>query len=181
MGTKVRVSDITPDGRTISGTLMLERLNKRMEEGANNEIRFLEAPLFEIRVFGTPQGAEVRGRVTARYRQPCSRCLKEIDQELERELRYVLKPLSSVPEGVDPEQDAFAIYYEGEYIDFEDALQETLILGLSPFLLPERLPDGTCSLCALKVQDAFSFGPQESAGKARLGALLEQARQQKKH
>ena len=175
MGTRVRISDISPAGVRIQGLLLLDRLNKRMNEGANNEIVFLDPPAFELTVFGTQQGAEAQGSVRTRYRQPCSRCLKEIDNELSRDLRFVLKPKSSIPEGVKPEDDVFVIYFEGEYIDFEDTLQEVLILGLSPYLLPEREPDGSCALCGLKVQSEFSFGPQGGESKATLGPLLQKA------
>ena len=176
MSTQLRISDINPGGISLHGHLALAPLNARMAGGGNNEIEFAEPPAFELTIFGTPQGAEASGAICTRYRQPCSRCVKVIDCESTRDLKFILKPRSSVPEGVNPDNDVFVIYFEGDYVDFEDVLQEAVILGLSPFLLPERLPDGSCSACGLKVQSEFSFGKEGEDEKRTLGALLEKAR-----
>ncbi len=172
---KVKVADFKPSGIRVEGSLPLGALNERMDEGANNEIHFLEAPVFDLTIYGTPQGAETHGKIRARYRQPCSRCLKDIDIDIERETHFVLKPIGALPEGHREEDDAFVIYYKGDYVDLEDALQETLILALSPFLLPEAGQDGNCSVCGLKVEKELSVGPKDEGTARTLEALFKKA------
>jgi len=172
---RVKVADITPSGMTVNGKLPLEPLNCRMDEGSGNEIIFVQEPVFEMRIVGTPQGAEVRGAITGRFKQPCSRCLRQIEQELKRDIDLVIKPISSIPKGLTPDHDANVLYFEGDHVDFEDALQETLILGLSPFLLPPRLPDGRCSVCKLDVPSELKTDGEGGEGKQKLGDLFRKA------
>jgi len=146
---KLRLSDIPPEGLRVSGTLDLDRLNARMAEGRDNEIVFTSPPQVELRVWGSPRGAETKGRIFSRYRQPCSRCLKTLDLDLEVAADFLLKPARErdLARGRESADDIGVIYFENEPVDIEDQLQENLILALRPFLLPERDSQGRCSAC----------------------------------
>jgi uncharacterized metal-binding protein YceD (DUF177 family) len=151
---KVRLSDISPDGMTIDDTIPLEPLNSRMTEGAANDIYFLVAPRVQLTVFGSERGAETKGTVKTRYRQPCARCMKEIEMDLEVETNFILKPKPERAAQGKYQSDATMddvgiVYFEGEHIDLEDIIQETLILALSPFLLPPVDQAGACTICRL--------------------------------
>ena len=96
--------------------------------------------------------------------------------ELVVEANFILKPKPErqaylFEDDVDME-DAGIIFFEGEHIDLEDVLQETLILALSPFLLPERDKDGKCVRCGETTPIKYSI---DSTSKRSLGDLLQKA------
>ncbi len=167
---KIKVADVTTTPRSYSDTLDLKALNDRMNEGNDNEVIFLKEPEVELSIHGTPQAMEASCTIKTRYRQPCSRCLKELEMDLVREVEFVIKPESSILAGVEPDEDVNVVYYDGPHIDLEDALQETLILAISPFLLPERDENGYCSICNERYNDAIEDEPKNN-----LGDLLRQA------
>lgn len=166
---QVRLSDLPEHGLTINDTIPLAPLNARLNEAPENDIIFLEAPRVELQVQRAAPGARTVGRASTRYRQPCARCLKELEQPLEVPLSFVLKPhnLNSFKE---EEDDIGIVYFEGDSFDFEDLIQETLILSLSPFLQPPLRPDGSCQLCGYTLA---KINPDSN--KQSLGALLAQA------
>src|SRR5437868_310704 len=94
---KIRVSDIGPDGLLINDTIPLEALNARLNECRTNDIIFTAPPKVSIKVNSTAHGAETEGKVSARYRQPCSMCLKEIDRQLEVNTAYTFQKRSVAP------------------------------------------------------------------------------------
>mgnify|MGYP000650020197 CR=1 FL=1 len=170
---KLCLRDISPKGLTIKDYLSLQSLNDRMAEGSNNEIVFLTPPEVNLTVYGSERGAETRGSVRTRYRQPCARCLKELEMDLEVEANFILKPkppreTACVRSDADIE-DVGIVYFEGEHIDLEDILQETLILALSPFLLPPKDKEGRCTMCGETCPKEYTF---EGCASNNLGELL---------
>ena len=136
---KIRVTDIPARGLSASDRLSLEALNDRMNEAPDNDIQFVEAPEYSIEIRPEKGGAEMTGSVVTRYERPCGVCLTSLTYELSKEVSLTLKAKSSMP-GVDRatetgewEDDVGIIYYNGEHIDLEEILQETLILSISPF------------------------------------------------
>lgn len=110
-----------------------------MNEAKGNDIVFLIAPVIDVHLRPEKGGIELSGSVQSRYSQPCSRCLEEVETEISTKLQVTLKAKDSRP-GVDrlttsaEWADGIGIvYYDGEHIDLEDIVQESLILGLSPF------------------------------------------------
>lgn len=165
---KIRVSTLTPEGLTINDTIPLTPLNERMDEGSNNDIYFLNDPEVNIRIWSSARGAETEGTVRARYRQPCGRCLKEIEQLLEVPVNYIVKAAS--PEQKVKDLDALGIlYYQGEHIDLEEILQESLILALNPYASPPINDEGNCSICELNPENHLQI---KNTSKNTLGDLL---------
>jgi len=162
---KIRISDITHDGLTVKESLSLENLNARMKEGQDHGIEFITPPMVDLVVFKTPQGAETRGKVTARYRQPCSLCVEGVERDLEVETNLIFKAkpadLANRPEGEEDEDyidDVGISYFDGEHIELESIVQETIILSLSIYWHPPVDKSGNCQLCGKKYQGAQSAG-----------------------
>ncbi len=142
---KVRISDLPAQGLQISDTISVANLNKRMQEGRNNDIIFLNDPQVDIIVTPRIGGAEVSGRVNALYKQPCALCAEELEQKLNVTVEVELKPRQVGAEELD--DDVGILIYTGEHVDLEAYLQEALILKLTPYLQPERDEDDKCRLC----------------------------------
>lgn len=175
---KIRVSDIGPDGLKIQDTISSESLNKRMSEGRSNDIIFLKDPLVDVVVHKTASGASTKGRITTRYKQPCSLCADEIDRELEIEGNFLFQR-RSIDENArrEDKDDAFfddigVNYFTGDHIDLEDIIQESLILSLTPYLRPPLLADGSCAFCYKKPTLSQT---SEDSPKPSFGQLLKNA------
>ena len=165
---KVRLSDIPADGLTFKDTLPLDAINARMDEGQGNDIYFKSAPQVEVTVYKSRKGSEIKGWVRATCLQPCGRCLVKIENELKVSADFILKPSDEKS----PNDDLGVVYYEGEHIDLEDILQETLILALDPYMQPDTDENGKCKLCNKNVLEEFSDREKDSNS---LGKLLKDA------
>ncbi len=178
---KVRISTISPNGFTINEQLSLESLNTRMNEGRENDIVFTAPPLVDITVFKTDGGAEVKGTVKTRYRQPCSHCLEVIEQDLMLDLHMILSPkplevTENQEDDLDYQDDVGFYFYEGDYAELEEPIQEALILSLSRFWHPPVDAQGCCTRCHRQID--FDEA-EESSPTISLGDLLKEAQKKK--
>lgn len=175
---KVRISTIPAPGIKISEKIPLQALNARMNEGRNNDIFFTQAPQTDILVTKTASGAQVKGKVKAKYNQPCSLCLEVIERPLEVSLDYILEPKSetesqpSLPFDRKYEDDIGITYYEGDQVELEDLIQEALILALSPFWHPPLDKKDNCTRCG---KNFSQENPEGLDNKRNLGTLLKKA------
>ncbi len=172
---KVRVSDIPPEGLEIADILPLEALNARMAEGPGNDVFFCFPPQVRLHLFARKGGTEISGSITAKLEQPCTRCLETVSAQFNREIQLFLKPKEDRP-GIDRrmnsdewEDDVGIVYFNGDTIDLEDILQESLILSVSPYDLKHESCLGLSELYSDQEDDE----DEESSNK--LGALLKRA------
>ena len=135
----IRITDIPSRGLEVADHLQLTALNSRMNEAPDNDVEFLSPPRFSIRIKPELAGAELQGTIKAHYKQPCGRCLQPIEREISQQLSIVLKEKSKRP-GIDRatsssewDDDIGIVYFDGEQIDLEEILQESLILSINPF------------------------------------------------
>ncbi len=170
---KIRLTDIPPEGLNVNDTLSLENLNTRMDEAPENDIHFLTAPQVSFKIKKEKGGAELQGKVSSTYRQVCPKCTEEVDHEISSELSLILKPKNSQP-GRDRQtskeewnDDIGIVYFDGEHIDLEDVIQETLILQLSPYGMPHK---GCKSII-----DSTPADDDPRGTKTNLGKLLKDA------
>jgi uncharacterized metal-binding protein YceD (DUF177 family) len=179
---KIRISDIPHEGLKVDDLLSLDALNARLREGEDHDIEFLKPPRVTLSVFKTPQGAETRGAVHTRYRQPCSRCIEGVERDLEvaTNLIFKAKPtdLENRPAGEEDEDyidDVGISYFEGEHLDLEGIIQETIILSLSIYWHPPVDRNGKCQVCGVAYKDGATCG-EISSPPTTLGQLLSAAR-----
>jgi len=178
---KIRISDIPHEGLTVKETLSLENLNNRMREGETHGIEFIAPPGVELTVFKTLQGAETKGKVTSRYRQPCSLCIEGVERDIELATNFIFKAkpadLSARPEGEEDEDyidDVGISYFEGEHLDLEAIIQESLILSLSIYWHPPVDKSGNCQVCGKKY-DTGECGSKTEDKPVTLGQLIKAA------
>lgn len=177
---KIRISDLPAQGLEVKTTMALEPLNERLKQGENHGILFTQEPQVEIVVTKSSTGAETKGFVRSRYKQPCSRCMVEVDREIELEANFILqpKPEDLMELGEEEISDIGIVYFEGEHVDLEDVFQESLILALSIFWSPPSDAKGNCSICSLsekEIKKKLQAGDSTHAGKVSLGDLFKKA------
>lgn len=134
---KIRLTSIPREGINLEDTISLEALNKRMQEGQHNDIKFVEAPRLKVTCRlerdDCQSGATITGEVSSSYLQPCPRCLAPLKKSLRQPVNLTFKPKPAHASDSEPEDDIGLIWFEGEFIDLEEAAQEALILGISQF------------------------------------------------
>ena len=159
---KIKLADISPHGFRIQESLPLDALNRRMDEGRENDIHFTLAPQVDITVEKTADGATIKGRVASKYTQPCSLCAKEVERDVAVELDIALKPRPA-DYGREAEEelavaDLGLVYYDHDQINAEDLIQEALILSLSPYWRPEADERGCCRVCGKEIDKPVQIG-----------------------
>jgi uncharacterized metal-binding protein YceD (DUF177 family) len=141
---KLRISTIPPQGLHLSHTISANALNDRMKEGRDNGAYFIEDPSFDLSVRKHPSGAEIKGEITAKYRQPCGRCVQEVIRTATTPLHYILKPR---PERNEAEDDLGIAYYDADHIELDELMQEEVVLHLDLFWSPPLDEHGACIEC----------------------------------
>lgn len=138
---KIRVSTISHRGHTLNESLSKASLNKRMTEGENNDIVFLEDPSVVILLSKTATGAEAKGAINAKIKQPCARCLEEAVRTIEIPYHVILRPSAY---GAELEEGDGVVSYYGDHVDIRNYLEDTAILALSPFWAHPVGENGKC-------------------------------------
>jgi uncharacterized protein len=120
----------------------------------NGECQFVDALVVRLNVLPMRDFIRVKGHLEARVRQECGRCLAGFEAPLRS--RFTLDYSRKIPqdvhkngaEGIEVTADQIGmIYFEGEEIDFTDAIQEQVILAIpfNPVCKPEC--KGLCPRC----------------------------------
>jgi len=171
---KIRVSDLPAEGLNISDTIPLKPLNDRLQEGHPVDMRFTKEPIVRAHVSKTASGAELRGTIKSVLRQSCARCIENVDRELQVELNYILQHLdpSAAKSGDDLVDDVGIVYFDGENIELEELLQESLILNLNQFWHPPEDTKGNCVQCGTNFSKGSALADKP---KITLGELLKKA------
>lgn len=179
----IRISDISYEGLHIEDSIPATALNARMNEGSCNDIVFVDDPKVKIAIYKTAGGgAETKGTVSATLRQVCGLCCDPIERSLTLSTNFVLREKPTQKPGHEPKADFLLadqfiddvglFYYENDHFELEGAIQEVLILALSPFWHPERSAAGDCSLCK---KNPLPQGTKKGRGLNSFGELLAQA------
>lgn len=176
---KIRLTDIPAAGLPIAEVIPPQALNERLSSGSSHGFEFLQGLDVSLTVYKSANGAETKGRVISRYRQPCARCAEGVERDIELPTNFILQQRPEELEGVDSEEyeDGIGItFYDGEHIDLEDLIEETIILSLSIYWHPEEDAEGKCQLCHKLVRGPTASATKEkSAAGTSLGDLIKKA------
>jgi uncharacterized protein len=120
----------------------------------SGECEFVDSLAIHLEVLPLRDFIRVKGHLDTRIRQACGRCLETFDTPLKS--RFTLDYSRQIPqdvhkagaEGIELTADQIGVvYFEGEEIDFADAIQEQAILAIpfNPICKPEC--KGLCPRC----------------------------------
>ncbi len=175
---KIRLTDIPADGLDIQESIPPTELNERLSTGNNHGIQFIDPLNVTLTVYKSPNGAETKGTVTSRYRQPCARCIEGVERPLTIETNYYLQQRPDVLRGHETEEyedDIGITFYDGEHIDLDDLIQESIILSLSIYWHPDEDSNGKCTLCKKDIHNLQPNAEKKSAKGVSLQDLLKKA------
>lgn len=166
---RIRITDLpqptqaTP-GLQIIEDLDLDALNKRLNEGKNNQFTFTVAPHVELTFVAIGStSAEVSGTINTKYIQECGLCLDPVERSATLPMQFQIRPTSNSSENKIDEIGI--LYYEGEHAELDEWLQSEIILSLSLYWHPPFSED-QCSICK---KNKSSIGIYNEEVKGTLG------------
>ena len=126
-------------------------VNELMDKG---ECGFAAPVGIALRVTPMPDMIRVDGRFNTTIRQACVRCLEPFDRSLES--RFTLDYSKSIPDDLHRDdghsveltaQQIGMMHYQGEEIDFTDAIQEQIVMAVPYHPLCSDSCKGLCAQC----------------------------------
>jgi uncharacterized protein len=157
---QVRIADMPPAGVQLADSLEAGHLQELMALTRQGECLF-QAPI-DVKLFITPVAGmyRVEGKLRTAVGLTCSRCLDAFDYDLASHFHVTYT--RGLPGGEDAgseDQELKAeemglVVFEGEEIDFRDAIQEQIILSIP--MQPRCRDDcqGLCPRCGANLNQA---------------------------
>jgi uncharacterized protein len=148
----IPVREIPPEGRPIEATLDPGAVHLEGEDEFT-----LEAGRLTGRVEkGEERTVHFRGRLEARMRMHCGRCLESFVHTLDEDLDLFFMPHGSEPDADEEEQDVelsdrdmVVAYYTEDRIDLGEMVREQMLLGLPLRRLCREDCRGLCASCGV--------------------------------
>ena len=145
---KLRVDDITAEGREISFAEPQHEVNRTLGRGTLHE--YVKAPLqVSLSYYRAGTDIFITGTLDAATTAACSRCAEECELPSHRRFRYVLAPRAM---GEDKDfalkaEDLEFSFYQGEEIDLTPLIREQALLALAERPLCREDCQGLCPHC----------------------------------
>jgi uncharacterized protein len=152
---KLRIDDITAEGREVSFAEPQQEINRILARGALHEY-FIKAPL-RVSVSYYRAGSEifVSGTLNAATTASCSRCAEEFDLPSHRSFRYVLAPkaMNDKNDLALRAEDLEFSFYQGDEIDLTPLIREQVLLALAERPLCREECRGLCPQCGANLNE----------------------------
>ncbi len=144
----------------------------------SGEVQFLGPILSRLELRPIADTIEVRGRLSARLRLTCARCLAKFEQDLDRELHCTYAPRP--PERRDPKagdlelsaDDVGLIFFDGRTIDTAEAVREEVLSAIPLRALCREDCRGLCPHCGTDLNTGNCTCAQKAAD-PRLSVLTQ--------
>ncbi len=169
---KIQVHHIPSSGLDLKFEEKPERFASVKALMDSGECGFVSPVAVEMAVTPLPDMIRVKGRVTITSRQACVRCLEPFQRPLES--RFTLDYSETIPaelhrdkgESVElTAQQIGMMHFQGDEIDFSDAIQEQIVLAVPYRPLCSADCKGLCPRCGrnLNLEDC-RCGGQDTGG-----------------
>jgi uncharacterized protein len=169
---KLRVDDITADGREISFAEPEQELNRTLTRGMLREY-FVQAPL-QVSLSYYKAGTEIfiSGTIDVATKAVCSRCAEEFELPSHRRFRYVLAPktMSDDKDFALKAEDLEFSFYAGDEVDLTQLIREQALLALAERPLCQEDCRGLCPQCGANLNES-DCGCSYASLDPRLAAL----------
>ena len=151
---KIEIHHIPTQGLHLDGERPAQNFAGLKELIASRECEFLAPLVIQLEVLPVRDFFQVKGRIDTTIRQACVRCLESFHRPLRS--RFTLLYSREIPmdvhkkdaEGIELTADQIGMtFFEGEEIDFTDALQEQVILAMPYRPLCRNDCKGLCARC----------------------------------
>ncbi len=152
---KLRIDDITAEGRDLSFAEPEQEINRALARGPVREY-FIKAPI-QVSLSYYRAGGEifVSGTLDAATTAACSRCAEEFDLPKHRGFRYILAPrvMSYENEFALRAEDLEFSFYQGDEVDLTPLIREQVLLALTERPLCREDCRGLCPRCGTNLNE----------------------------
>ena len=153
---KLRIDDITAEGRELSFAEPEQELNRALARGTLHEY-FVKAPL-QVSLSYYRAGSEIfiNGTLFAATSAACSRCAEDFDLPTHRSFRYVLAPkvMSDDSDFALKAEDLEFSFYQGDEVDLAPLIREQALLALAERPLCRQDCRGLCPQCGVNLNES---------------------------
>jgi uncharacterized protein len=153
---KLRIDDITAEGREISFAEPEQEINRTLARGTLHEY-LVKAPL-QVSLSYYRAGTEIfiSGTLDAATTAACSRCAEEFDLPSHRSFRYILAPkvMSDENDFALKAEDLEFSFYQGDDVDLTPLIREQALLALAERPLCREECRGLCPQCGANLNQA---------------------------
>lgn len=171
----VQVSQIAPEGRLVRATLDAKSVHLEGEDA----FQLLEGGSFEGRVDkGEENSVHVRGRVQARLRLQCGRCLEGFEMPVAADLDLFYLPRAKEQQPGEEEDDVrlsdhdmVVAYYDGDRLDLGEMLREQFFLDVPLRRVCRDACKGLCPVCGTNRTVTECGCPEPVSADPRLAVL----------
>ena len=171
----VHVSQIPPEGQAIQATLDPRAVHLEGEDAFD----LLEGGRFEGRVEkGEENSVHVRGRVDARLRLQCGRCLDAFEMPVGADLDLFYLPRAKERQASEEEDDVrlsdhdmVVAYYDGDRLDLGEMLREQFFLDVPLRRVCRDACKGLCPVCGAHRNVTECGCPEPVSADPRLAVL----------
>lgn len=151
---KIRITDIPPEGLNIDCELDRGALNERLaqaEQTSNSKrsptYRFGPKPNAHLKLELEGSTVNVSGELDAEFVTGCSRCAEDVNQDISRPIKIVLKPRPSEGRNGEQDEDLSIAFHNGVDVDTNALVEDFLILALPYSVLCSANCKGLCPHC----------------------------------
>ncbi len=96
----------------------------------------------ELKIQKAAVGYKISGKISGTVKLLCSRCLREIDERIEKEFSYRLLPTSHIGKGMISQRELDVKFSDSQVIDLAEVAREQILLTIPV----KPLCDELCSL-----------------------------------
>ena len=177
---RIKVTDITAEGRDLSFDLENESLNSRIAAArdqspvgasTSQSYSFEGSTHSELRLTLEGSTVVIKGMASGKYVSLCSRCVESCETSLLTDVQMLLKPRQpGGPEGSQDEDLQFGFYEDGE-VDCGSIVEECIILALPLTVICSEDCKGLCAQCGGNLNQTTCSCAEDSPGDERFAVL----------
>ncbi len=151
---KILFGNIPEEGLSLDLTERPEQFPVLAEIQQAGTCEFTDPVKIELDISRIRETVEVKGRVETRVKIGCRRCLHPFDTPARKRFRLYYAPhmpdmdRSATEDGIEISADVIEMVpFEGDEIDFREAIQEQVVMALPPWPLCDEECKGLCVKC----------------------------------
>jgi uncharacterized protein len=156
----IHIEQIVPEGLTLQFEESAQNFPVLAEMIERGECEFLAPIKTSLRVVRIADRVEVEGDMRTAVGLACGRCLKVFENNLSSHFALTYTPRREEVEGVAGQEEVELsreeinrIYYQGEQINLQDAIQEQIIMAFPIRALCDEACRGLCPQCGADLNE----------------------------
>lgn len=170
---RIKVEDIKAKPEIIRVEKLFEDYPALLELSSSGDCEFVAPLKINLTVEREYDHIRVEGAIETSVRMHCSRCLEEFEKDVATSFSLFYNKTTGAPldeETELKEEDLHTVFYEGDYIDFTNEIEEQVLMEIPYKPLCKSECKGLCGVCGTNLNDGACGCEPEPSG-FKFGAL----------